>query len=132
MFLTQETDYAIRIVEYLALSNERMDAGTISRQTGVTQRYALKILHKLVLGGILKSYKGVKGGYMLAASPEKISLLDVVLVFNNGLEFSDCQLCGTCSHPTGMCRFNDVFNKASESIRELFENTKFNIKEDVE
>ncbi|MDO4742788.1 MAG: Rrf2 family transcriptional regulator [bacterium] len=132
MFLTLETDYAIRIVEYLAQSSKKTDARTIAQKTGVTQRYALKILRKLVLGGIVKSYKGAKGGYLLASEPAEISLLDVVLIFNNGLEFSSCQLCGVCSHPTGMCRFNNVFNRASENIRELFKNTKFNIKEDVE
>ncbi len=55
MHMTLEADYAVRIVDKLASSNEKIDARTISEQTQVPQRFALKILRKLVAGGIVKS-----------------------------------------------------------------------------
>lgn len=48
MILNLETDYAIRIVHYLAEVGERRDAGKIAEKTGVTLRFSLKILRKLV------------------------------------------------------------------------------------
>ena len=58
MILNLETDYAIRIVHYLAEVGERRDAGKIAEKTGVTLRFSLKILRKLVAAGIIRSYKG--------------------------------------------------------------------------
>ena len=48
MHITLEADYAIRIVQVLAQNQRRLDAKTISEMTGVTLRFSLKILRKLV------------------------------------------------------------------------------------
>lgn len=42
---------------------EKVGAKTISEMTGVTLRFSLKILRKLVAAGIVKSFKGTQGGY---------------------------------------------------------------------
>jgi DNA-binding IscR family transcriptional regulator len=62
MLLNAETDYAIRIVAYLADMGERCDAKTISESQGVPLRFCLKILNRLVSFDIVKSFKGSKGG----------------------------------------------------------------------
>ena len=59
MFITLESDYAVRIVACLAKENRRLDAKTISEMTCVTLRFALKILRKLVSAEIVKSFKGL-------------------------------------------------------------------------
>ena len=66
MHITLESDYAIRIVIFLAQQGKRADAKLISENTGVSLRFALKILRKLVSGEIVRSYKGMAGGYELA------------------------------------------------------------------
>ena len=48
MHMTLETDYAVRIVDLLALSDQRVDARSIAEQTHVPLRFALKILRKLM------------------------------------------------------------------------------------
>ena len=72
--ITHEADYAIRVTYCLALAGEKQCAKDISEVTGVTLRFALKILRKLTQSGITKSYKGVAGGYELNHSPSEISL----------------------------------------------------------
>lgn len=66
MYITLEADYAVRIVNCLAKNGSRMDAKALSAATGVTLRFSLKILRKLVAQGIVRSYKGTQGGYELA------------------------------------------------------------------
>ena len=78
MHITRETDYAIRIVYCLANTQGRKDAGTISEEMGVTLRFSLKILHKLVKSGLVKSYKGAKGGYELSRPASEINLKQVI------------------------------------------------------
>ena len=65
MHITLESDYAVRIIYCLAMAGCRMDAKRIAEDTGVTLRFSLKILRKLVAGGFIVSYKGTKGGYEL-------------------------------------------------------------------
>lgn len=65
MHMTLEADYAVRIVEFLAVNPGRADAKTISERTSVTLRFTLKILRTLVSDGIVRSYKGAKAAMSL-------------------------------------------------------------------
>lgn len=78
MHITLETDYAIRIVDFMVKNDGRFDAKAISEKTYVPQTFAMKILRKLGNAGIVNSYKGTKGGYELGRSPSELSLYDVV------------------------------------------------------
>lgn len=121
-----ETDYAIRIVDCLALNDGIVGANEISRLTGVSRRFALKILGNLVSNGFLISQKGANGGYKLAKLPEEISLLDIIESVNGKITFSRCQADeGGCSHPHSSCKFQSVFNDATVSVRDLFANAHF-------
>ena len=57
MHMTLEADYAVRIVEFLAVSPGRADAKTLSERTSVPQRFTLKILRTLDSDGIVRSHK---------------------------------------------------------------------------
>ena len=78
MHITQESDYAVRIVYCLAKCGTRRDARGISEEMCVTLRFSLKILGKLVSSGIVESYKGNRGGYELARPASEITLKDVI------------------------------------------------------
>lgn len=51
MQMTLEADYAVRIVYELASGGGRIDAGALAQASGVTVRFSLKILRKLVAAG---------------------------------------------------------------------------------
>ncbi len=90
MRITLESDYALRILSALANHNERVDAKTLSDEISVTQRFTLKILHKLVQNDFVKSYKGVRGGYVLAIPPERITLRAVIELIDGPIVISRC------------------------------------------
>lgn len=119
MLLNAETDYAIRIVAFLADVNEKRDARSIADGTGVPLRFCIKILNRLVSFDIVKSYKGSKGGYVLARSADEISLFEVVEKVNSGCELIHCQ-CGesSCTNPGGLCRFMPAFDRAGLRLKE--------------
>lgn len=126
MLLNLETDYAIRIVSCLAESESRSDAKTIAAKTGVTPRFTLKILHGLVSGGIVKSYKGANGGYTLARPAEEITLLEVVELVCGPLEISQCQRGSEgCTHPEGLCKFRGVFGEISRYMKDKLSEVTF-------
>ena len=90
MRITLESDYALRILTAMAGYKDVTDAKTISNDTSVTIRFTLKILHKLVQGDLVQSYKGVNGGYMLKASPEQITLKTVIELIDGPIAIARC------------------------------------------
>ena len=90
MRITLESDYALRIVTSLAMHSDVVDAKTISDETSVTQRFTLKILHKLVMGNLVVSYKGVRGGYKLKLSADEITLKTVIELIDGPIMMVRC------------------------------------------
>lgn len=90
MRITLESDYALRILTAMAGYDGVTDAKTISNDTSVTIRFTLKILHKLVQGGLVQSYKGVNGGYKLKTEPENITLKQVIELIDGPIAIARC------------------------------------------
>lgn len=129
MVLTLEADYAVRIVDMLAHSGERIDAKTISVRTQVPLRFALKILRKLVAGGVIVSYKGSRGGYKLARSPGSVTLREVIESVEGPYMLSRCQQNAySCSHTSG-CRFQEIYDQISVLVREKLNSFTFETEE---
>ncbi len=129
MYITLESDYAVRIVACLALKNQRLDAKTISDETCVTLRFALKILRKLVAEGLVKSFKGTQGGYELERKPEEISLKNVIEAVEGTYIFNRC-LDGNypCSRGiSGVCQFQKAFQEVSEIVNNQLEQYTFDV-----
>ena len=120
MNITLEADYAVRIVYVLVQNQTRMDAKTIAEETGVTLRFSLKILRKLVAAGIIKSFKGTQGGYEIGRPPEEISLGEVIEVIEGKYTISRC-VCGdyVCTRKKGRpCPFQKIYCKISKNVRD--------------
>lgn len=92
MNITQATDYAFRAVLYLASqpAGEMVEAQSIARQQVVPMRFLLKIMPSLIKAGIVKSQRGVGGGYALARSPEEINLLEVLVAIEGPIFLNRC------------------------------------------
>lgn len=90
MRITLESDYALRILTAMAGYDGVTDAKTISEDTSVTPRFTLKILHKLVQGDLVQSYKGVNGGYKLKVRPENITLKTVIELIDGPIAIARC------------------------------------------
>ena len=53
------------------------------------ERFLLQILRNLVTHGILRSTRGVDGGYALTRPPEDISLLDIIEAIEGPLDVGE-------------------------------------------
>lgn len=90
MRITLESDYALRILTEIAGYDKVTDAKTIAENTSVTLRFTLKILHKLVQGDLVQSYKGVNGGYKLKIKPDEITLKRVIELIDGPIAIARC------------------------------------------
>ena len=128
MRISLETDYAVRIVDCLANQNSRTSAAKIAEKTRVTEKFCLKILRKLVSQGIVRSYKGVNGGYELNKLPEEITLKQVIETIEGPIVLSRClQNDFNCEHKDGNCTcyFHKVFYEVSKEMAERFDSVTF-------
>lgn len=119
MRITLESDYALRIITALALHDEVVDAKTLSDETYVTQRFTLKILHKLVVGQLVKSFKGVGGGYKLSVPAEEITLKCVIELIDGPIAIARClenrELC-SMNRDKSMCAYHHIFDVISSDV----------------
>ncbi len=119
MRITLESDYALRILTALAAREEKVDAQTIADETMVSLRFALKILHKLVVGEFVTSYKGAKGGYKLAVSPDTITLKNVIELIDGPIAISRCldsgEACALNPDKTA-CTYHHIFDAISLDV----------------
>jgi Rrf2 family protein len=89
---SQSSEYALRAVILLGLSDERRGGHVIARELGVPANYLSKLLQQLCRHRILDSRKGWGGGYQLAKKPNKINVGDIVELFDGAAGPRDCIL----------------------------------------
>jgi Rrf2 family protein len=79
---SQTSEYALRAMICLA-SLEKAGADTASNEriaqlSRIPAGYLSKVMRALVVGGLVESQRGPRGGFSLVRTPEAITLLDIV------------------------------------------------------
>jgi Rrf2 family protein len=111
--IKRETDYAIRCIMYLSARRSQV-AGQlqIARAMQIPKPFLSKILQRLTKTGLVLSVLGVKGGFKLAKSPARITLLDVITAIEGPVAMNICavdrKICGL----SGKCKVHPVWVKA--------------------
>lgn len=125
MNINQATDYAFRAVLYLAGQplGEMVEAQAIAHRQVVPMRFLLKIMPSLIKAGIVKSQRGVGGGYALARSPEDISLLDVLVAIEGPIFLNRCLIDESyCSrHAAPECLVHQALGDIQKRLESDFE-----------
>jgi len=78
MLITRASEYAILSLIVLSKASSPMDSETLSRELTISKSFLAKILQALAKKEILKSFKGVNGGFLLNRDPKDINMLDVM------------------------------------------------------
>ena len=127
MQLTREGDYGIRSVLYLA----RQPYKKISFVTEISDEYKIprsflaKILQKLVKAKIVRSYRGVKGGFSLARQAKDISVLDVLEAIEGRLAMNICLADKKKCDFSRNCPINSVWANAQSKVVEVLKKSNF-------
>lgn len=92
MLINRQTDYAVRVLMYLAIMDERMvTISEVSRQFRISRNNLMKICHQLVRLGYVRSVRGKGGGICLARAADSIKLRDVAMQMEATFEIIDCR-----------------------------------------
>lgn len=102
--LNRDTDYAVKALLYITQKNPgRISVPELVKTLDIPRPFLRKILQILNREGVLNSFKGKGGGFVLAVPPEKILLTRLIDIFQNPVKLTDClykqKICsdiGTC------------------------------------
>jgi Rrf2 family protein len=95
MRLSKKGEYAVRALteigfEIQARPTSVVQISTIAKHTNIPEKFLEQILLALRNGGILKSKRGVDGGYSLARTPGEITLGEVIRLMDGPLAPIPC------------------------------------------
>jgi Rrf2 family protein len=127
MQLTREGDYGIRSVLYLA----RQPYKKISFVTEIAEEYKIprsflaKILQKLVKAKIIRSYRGVKGGFSLARQAKDISVLDVFEAIEGKMAMNLCLSDKRKCDFSRNCPIHSVWANVQSKVVEVLKKSNF-------
>jgi Rrf2 family iron-sulfur cluster assembly transcriptional regulator len=116
-------DYASRALLSLALHDAPAiptSVRDIAERTGLPQPYLEQILLALKGAGLVRSKRGVGGGYVLARPPDKITLAQIVSAVDGPIvagEFGEPHTGGACNHE-GQCVLLAFWAEVGEKMRE--------------
>lgn len=119
-------DYASRALLSLALHAEAegpTSVRDIAERTGLPQPYLEQILLALKGAGLVRSKRGVGGGYVLARPPDEITLSDIVSAVDGPIvagDFGEPHTNGACDHE-GQCVLLAIWGDAGEHMRRFLE-----------
>jgi Rrf2 family transcriptional regulator, iron-sulfur cluster assembly transcription factor len=121
--LTKRGDYAVRAMLALARvtpgkpgTAALLSARRISDAMGIPVRFLPQVLTDLQRAGLVEAAPGRAGGYRLARSAERISLLDVIEAVEGDSRRRTCVLRGGPCGLDGTCDVHDVFFRGQEAL----------------
>jgi Rrf2 family iron-sulfur cluster assembly transcriptional regulator len=125
MRVSTRGDYASRALLSLALHPE--DAPTsvreIAERTALPQPYLEQILLALKGAGLVRSKRGVGGGYVLAREPSQIRLAEIVRAVDGPItagDFGEPHTDGSCDHE-GQCVLLAIWSAAGSHMRDFLD-----------
>ena len=92
MKLSTRSRYGARILVDLARHNNQgpVQIGEISKRQDISVKYLEQLIRPLKQANLVESVRGPKGGHMLAKNPEKITLGQIVRLFEGQSDLVEC------------------------------------------
>lgn len=122
MRLTTLTDYALRLLMYLAQRQGRLcTIAEVAGSYGVSEAHMMKITHQLGLAGWIETVRGKGGGMRLARVPQDIVLGAVVRSMEPDFFMVECFSSGNSCVLTGTCKLTGVIDGALRSFMDYLD-----------
>jgi Rrf2 family nitric oxide-sensitive transcriptional repressor len=117
MRLTVFTDYALRVLMYLALEpDRRVRIREVADGYGISRNHLMKVVNKLTRAELIEASRGVNGGLILARSAEDISVGEVVRKCEDDIALVECFRQDNQCIITPECALAGVFGHALEEF----------------
>lgn len=125
MKISTKGRYGLRILIDLALheSEKPRLIRDIAESQQISEKYISRLVIDLRRGRMIRSVRGVNGGFHLAKRPEGITLLDIVEVMEGPLSIVDCIACPEKCARSPHCAAKNIWGNLNEGIRSQMRKT---------
>lgn len=130
MKVSRRGEYAIKALMYLGAKDSASGATTseIAAHAHIPEPFLNQILLILKNGGLLRSRRGIKGGYTLNRPATAITVGEIARLMDGPLAPIGCasvtayEPCPSCAEPES-CRLRLLMRKVRDSISEILDKT---------
>lgn len=119
---SQTVEYALRAIVYLAGHEEARTTQQIAAVTKVPPAYLAKVLQNLSRFDLVKSQRGLHGGFSLGKAPDKLTIWEVVQAVEPIRRIMECPL-ELESHKMKLCPLHKKLDDALAQIEQAFSST---------
>ena len=117
MHLTTLTDYALRLLMYVAQQPDRLcTIAEVAQVYGISQAHLMKVTHLLGQQGWITTVRGKGGGMRLAHPPSDINLGAVVRSVEPDFALVECFATENQCTLTGHCHLKGVLDGALQAF----------------
>jgi Rrf2 family protein len=121
--IAQTVEYALRAVVYLADHHPQpRTAQQIAEVTCVPGPYLSKVMHQLVRADLVRSQRGLHGGFTLTREPPRLTIWDIVEAVEPLQRIRTCPL-GLQAHRLRLCPLHKRLDDALATIEQAFRAT---------
>ncbi|MEK7484273.1 MAG: Rrf2 family transcriptional regulator [Planctomycetota bacterium] len=114
--LLKSTRFALySVLELSQNPQEILSAKEIAQKYMISEHHVAKVLQQLSRAGIIRSIRGIKGGFQIIQDPKNITMLDIIEIFEPRLPQNICNLVDLtdCSKKSA-CHIGEVFQEIQE------------------
>lgn len=124
--ITRQTEYAIRGLQELARRQDEVPVQlkVIAGACEVSEAFLAKIFQMLAQAGIVKSHRGVKGGFSMGRAPQEITLREIVEVCEGGIVLNHCLRKVDPCKDTDTCAVAPVWREAQAALTGALDRTR--------
>lgn len=124
MKISTKGRYGLRILIDLATHDPEKPRliRDIAQSQQISEKYISRLVIDLRRAKLIRSVRGVNGGFHLAKDPEEITLLEILETMEGPISVVDCvRSPEKCKRKT-LCPARDIWQKLNDGIRELTKN----------
>ena len=123
--LTNLADYAVILMCEMARKEERISAQDLSLQSGLPVPTVSKILNCLGRAELLKSHRGLKGGFALAKNADEISVADIIEAVDGPISLTHCTDGEkSCCNVDDICHMRPHWHVINSTVRTALDDVK--------
>ena len=121
MKISTKGRYGLRILIDLAMHDPgkpRM-LKDIAQSQQISEKYISRLVIDLRRARLVRSVRGINGGFHLAKAPEQITLLEILETMEGPVSVVDCVRSPEKCKRQSLCPARDIWQQLNDGIREL-------------
>jgi Rrf2 family protein len=124
MFISKTSEYALRILTYMALNNEtQFSAQSLFEELEIPKRYLMRLLTDLSKSGFINATRGRSGGYVFARPIDTIYFSEIINSVEDIQSFEGCVLGNAVCPVDKPCAMHKIWEKPKQAFLETIKTT---------